>query len=148
MLNPGADNQLNNDWPTIIKQVRDNIVSAQQKQAIYANSRRQPGTFKVGDKVWLSTKNLKLDTEKKKKLQPRFIGPFTITQQIVKDTTYKLDLPSHMRTFDTFHVSYLKPYTAEDRNDSFPNQIITTAEELGDVDYTDVEVDVEISEGE
>ena len=148
MLNPRADNQPNNDWPTIIKQVRDNIVSAQQKQAMYANRKRQPGIFKVGDWVWLSTQNLKRDIGSKKKLQPRFIGPFKITHEIVKDTTYKLDLPSYMRTFDNFHTSYLKPYTAKDPTESIPKQILPTAKELGEQEYTDVEVDVEISEGE
>ncbi len=59
-------------------------------------------------------KNLRLPGEglgrsTRRKLLPRFIGPFPVMKEISR-VTYKLHLPSNMKCFDTFHVSMLRPY--------------------------------------
>ncbi|KAJ1171611.1 hypothetical protein NDU88_003471 [Pleurodeles waltl] len=69
--------------------------------------RSEAPMYKIGDKVWLTTKNQNI--EGSRKLQPRFIGPFSITA-IVNPVTVKLDLPKEYPVHTTFHVSLLKPY--------------------------------------
>ncbi|KAJ9516316.1 hypothetical protein QJQ45_001061 [Haematococcus lacustris] len=70
--------------------------------------------YKVGRKVLLSTKNLKLRPGKARKLIPRYVGPFEILL-LVSAVAVKLDLPASMsRLHPVFHVSLIKPYTGTD----------------------------------
>uniref|UniRef100_A0A9J8B9S0 Chromo domain-containing protein n=1 Tax=Cyprinus carpio carpio TaxID=630221 RepID=A0A9J8B9S0_CYPCA len=65
--------------------------------------------YQPGQKVWLSTRDIRLRLPCRK-LSPRYIGPFTIERQ-VNEVTYRLHLPSHYRIAPSFHVSLLKPFT-------------------------------------
>uniref|UniRef100_A0A9J8BNF7 Chromo domain-containing protein n=1 Tax=Cyprinus carpio carpio TaxID=630221 RepID=A0A9J8BNF7_CYPCA len=51
--------------------------------------------YQPGQKVWLSTRDIRLSLPCRK-LSPRFIGPFTITEQI-NPVTFKLHLPPEYR---------------------------------------------------
>lgn len=96
------------------------LTAAQERQTRYANAKRQDASFNVGDSVLLSTANLKLRTDgPASKFNPRWCGPFTITERIGK-VAYRLELPSTMRVHPVFHISLLKPYQAPEDVDDRP----------------------------
>ncbi|KAK3508163.1 hypothetical protein QTP70_015362 [Hemibagrus guttatus] len=81
---------------------------AVRRQRIQADRRRRPHpSYRVGQKVWLSTRNLHLKLPCRK-LNPKFIGPFEIVRQ-VNPVAYRLWLPASYHICPTFHVSLLKP---------------------------------------
>ncbi|KAJ9532587.1 hypothetical protein QJQ45_010678 [Haematococcus lacustris] len=89
-------------------------ISVDPDKAAYANKARRDVEYKVGQKVLLSTKNLKLRPGKARKLIPRYVGPFEILL-LVGAVAVKLDLPASMsRLHPVFHVSLIKPYTGTD----------------------------------
>ena len=72
-----------------------------------ANRARRDLNFSVGDRVWLSTKNLPLRIGTRK-LASIWAGPYLVTD-IVGNVAYRLELPSDWQIHDVFHVSQLKP---------------------------------------
>ena len=91
------------------KDIMDNLQLAQRRFKQGADRRRKPTPgFHVGDKVWLSTRNLRLKVPSKK-LAPKYMGPFQVTAQI-NEVTFRLDLPDSIRVHPVFHCSLLKPY--------------------------------------
>ncbi|XP_077065610.1 uncharacterized protein LOC143718435 [Siphateles boraxobius] len=70
--------------------------------------RSKPPVYVVGQKVWLSTKNIPLRSVSNK-LAPKFIGPFPVTK-ILSPVAVRLKLPPACRRIHpAFHVSKLKP---------------------------------------
>ncbi|GKD27204.1 putative reverse transcriptase domain-containing protein, partial [Tanacetum coccineum] len=81
----------------------------------YADNRRKPLEFQVGDHVLLKVSPWKgvVWFGKKGKLPPRFIGPFEILERI-GSVAYRLRLPKELSSVhDTFHVSNLKKCLAD-----------------------------------
>ncbi len=70
--------------------------------------RSEAPQYQPGQRVWLSTRDIRLRLPCKK-LSPRFVGPFKITKQI-NPVTYQLQLPTQYKIHSTFHVSLLKLY--------------------------------------
>ncbi|KAL5582903.1 hypothetical protein UlMin_015345 [Ulmus minor] len=84
-------------------------------QKSYADKRRRPLEFQVGDSVFLKVAPMKgvMRFGKKGKLSPRFIGPFKILERIGK-VAYKLALPPELSSVhNVFHVSMLKKYVSD-----------------------------------
>ncbi|GJV86033.1 putative reverse transcriptase domain-containing protein [Tanacetum coccineum] len=84
-------------------------------QKSYADNRRKPLKFEVGDQVLLKVLPWKgiVRFGKKGKLAPRYVGPFEIIGRI-GPVAYHLRLPQELSTLqDTFHVSNLKKCLAD-----------------------------------
>ncbi|KAF8087920.1 LOW QUALITY PROTEIN: hypothetical protein N665_0561s0003 [Sinapis alba] len=89
---------------------RSNLMrEAQDRQKNYADRRRKDLELKVGDLLYLKmiTFKGKSRVSRRRKLDPRYMGPFKIVERVGK-VAYKLDLPSKMEAFhNVFHVSQL-----------------------------------------
>ncbi|GJY41652.1 retrotransposon protein, putative, ty3-gypsy subclass [Tanacetum coccineum] len=98
-----------------IVQIRERLKTARSRQKSYADKRRKPLEFKVGDRVLLKVSPWKgvVRFGKKGKLAPRYVGPFEIVER-VGPVAYRLKLPQELScVHDTFHVSNLKKCLAE-----------------------------------
>ncbi|GJX79949.1 putative reverse transcriptase domain-containing protein [Tanacetum coccineum] len=90
--------------------IRDRIKAARDRQKSYADNRRKPLDFQVGNHVMLKVSPGKgvVRFGKKRKLAPRFVGPFEILERI-GPVAYRLRLPEELSSMhDTFHVLNLK----------------------------------------
>ena len=88
---------------------------AQSQQKSYADVRRRPLEFEVGDHVSLKVipKRGVVRFGKRGKLSPRFIGPFEILERI-GTVAYRLALSPNMTgVHEVFHVSILQKDTPD-----------------------------------
>ncbi|GJT18308.1 putative reverse transcriptase domain-containing protein [Tanacetum coccineum] len=73
-----------------ISHIKDRLKTARDHQKSYADKRRKPLEFSVGDHVMLKVSPLKgvVRFRKKGKLAPRFVGPFEVTERIANPTLH------------------------------------------------------------
>jgi hypothetical protein len=93
-----------------VRIIQTNLKIAQSRQKSYADQRRKPLQFQVGDFVYLRVSPTKgvQHFGIKGKLAPRYIRPYKILE-ICGPVAYKLLLPPQMAAIhDVFHVSQLK----------------------------------------
>ncbi|GKB46528.1 putative reverse transcriptase domain-containing protein, partial [Tanacetum coccineum] len=95
--------------------IKEKLKAARGRQKSYADNRRKPLEFEVGDQVLLKVSPWKgvMRFGKKGKLAPRYIGPSEIFERI-GPVAYRLMLPKELsEVHDTFHVSNLKKCLAD-----------------------------------
>ncbi|GJR94281.1 retrovirus-related pol polyprotein from transposon TNT 1-94 [Tanacetum coccineum] len=108
--------------PELVQETTDKVVAikerlqeARDRQKSYANNRRKPLEFEVGDRVMLKVSPWKrvVHFGKKGKLALRYVGPFEILERI-GPVAYRLRLLEELSgVHDTFHVSTLKKCLAD-----------------------------------
>ncbi|GKD03692.1 putative reverse transcriptase domain-containing protein, partial [Tanacetum coccineum] len=99
-----------------IIQIKQRMQTARDRQKSYADLKRKPMEFQVGDKVMLKVSPWKgvVRFGKRGKLNPRYVGPFKVIER-VGEVAYKLELPEELsRVHNTFHVSNLKKCHADE----------------------------------
>jgi hypothetical protein len=93
-----------------VKTIQCNLKVAQSRQKSYADKRRKPLQFKVGDFIYLRvspTRGIQRFGIKGK-LAPRYVGPFEILK-VCGPVAYHLQLPPQLvAVHDIFHVSQLR----------------------------------------
>nr|GEZ31684.1 putative reverse transcriptase domain-containing protein [Tanacetum cinerariifolium] len=99
-----------------IVQIKSRIQAARDHQKSYADVRRKPLEFQVGDKVMLKVSPWKgvIRFDKRGKLNPHYIGPFKVLAK-VGTVAYRLELSEQLsRVHSTFHISKLKKCMADE----------------------------------
>ncbi|GJU39377.1 putative reverse transcriptase domain-containing protein [Tanacetum coccineum] len=94
----------------------ERMQTARDRQKSYADKKRKPMNFQVGDKVMLKVSPWKRVVRfgKRGKLNPRYVEPFKVLEK-VRAIAYKLELPQELsRVHNTFHVSNLKRCYSDD----------------------------------
>jgi hypothetical protein len=118
-----------------VRQIQNNLKVAQSRQKSYADKRRRPLVFQVGDYVYLKVSPMKGVNRfgVKGKLAPRYVGPFQIIERCGK-VAYKLKLPEQLSTVhNVFHVSQMK-------------KCLQVHDQVVDVDGVELEPDLTYSE--
>ncbi|GJT07580.1 putative reverse transcriptase domain-containing protein [Tanacetum coccineum] len=110
--------------PELIQETTEKIVlikqrmqAAQDRQKSYADRKRKPMEFEVGDRVMLKVSPWKgvVRFGKRGKLNPRYVGPFRVLAKVgMWTTTGKLFPQELSRVHHTFHVSNLKKCYADE----------------------------------
>lgn len=116
---PAADDMLRR-WKEALHAAKEHIHKAQERQRKYADQHRRDLTLRVGDRVLLSTDNLRHRMSGAPKLLERFIGPYPV-KRVISPTAYELELPDSMRVHPVFHIHLLRPYI--DSAAAFPERV-------------------------
>ncbi|GKB66521.1 putative reverse transcriptase domain-containing protein [Tanacetum coccineum] len=80
--------------PVCWAEIKQRIQAARDRQKSYADLKRKPMEFQVGDRVMLKVSPWKgvVRFGKRGKLNPRYVGPFKVLEN-VRSIAYKLELP-------------------------------------------------------
>jgi hypothetical protein len=89
--------------------------------------------YTADDHIYLSTQNLTLLKGTARKIVPRYIGPYCITEVHNKASTVTLELPEDLknwRMLPTFHTNLVRQYITNN-DDLFPQREAKSLYDLG-----------------
>jgi hypothetical protein len=92
--------------------------------------------YRRGDRVYLSTKNLTLSKGRARKLVPRLIGPYWVTEAHNEASTVTIELPLELVSrciAPTFHASLVQPYMSNN-SQRFPRREAKSFYDFGNDD--------------
>ncbi|XP_057443946.1 uncharacterized protein LOC130736116 [Lotus japonicus] len=108
-----------------VKRIQEKMRISQSRQKSYADNRRKELEFQAGDHVFLRVTPMTGVGRaiKSKKLTPKFIGSYQITER-VGPVAYRIALPPFLSNIhDVLHVSQLQKYMADDSHVLEPDDI-------------------------
>ena len=99
------------DMELIVKQVQQNLKVSQDREKSYADLKRTPREFQVGENVYIKVKPKKISLRlgSYSKLAPRYCGPFEILEK-VGPVAYQLALLPTIKVHNVFYFSIMKKY--------------------------------------
>ena len=135
---PAPAQPLLNIAPTmkkILSELQDNMTLTRRLMADSSGGSPHPD-YKVGDLVWLSTRNLKTHRACKK-MDDKWFGPYPIIE-IINSRAYKLQLPHDMHIHPVFHASLLRlaatdPMTGQVNPEHRPGPVTDTNWEVEEI---------------
>jgi len=94
---------------TVHKEAQAALSKSRDDMTCYADFHRgEAPEYKVGNKVWLSTKNFNVD-QPSHKLMEQQLGPYEIVK-IISPNAVKLKLPASFKIHDVINISRIHPY--------------------------------------
>jgi hypothetical protein len=101
-----------NDARDMMKNIKHNLMTAQEIMKKYGDKKRSERELAVGDMAYLKMQpdmHSSLQLHNKMKMHSRFYGPFKVLQRIGQ-VAYKLLLPDNCSIHPVFHISQLKKH--------------------------------------
>jgi hypothetical protein len=123
-----------------LKAAENNMLRAQSQQERLTNRRRRDIEFKQGEKVLLSTNDLRWKGRVTPKLTAKYIGPFVI-KRVLSPLNYELELPSSLPIHPVFHVSKLRKFISGAA--TFPSRVQEPTRPLPEIVDEQEEYEVE-----